>query len=356
MALPIINLSIVPIFPSRVVEDGPIVITKAGATYTFAWDPTRFGINPTPPDPSLIQVVGYNTGDGISERYPLSAIQSGFQITASQIGDSTASGRGVLTGTAADGRTALGLGDVATLNAGSGLTSSAGNLILANSGVSAGSYPNANITVSADGRITAATSGSGAGDVVGPASATDNAAVRFDTTTGKLTQNSALLIADTTGALSRSGGGGIAVQGTNASGNATAGDVGEVIQAILGSGSAIVLTSNSVSNVTSISLTAGDWDIQGQVAFSFAGTTTYSQALSWLSTTSATIPAADSLSAPFSRVNVPSHAPGSIDMPIPTGTGRISLGSTTTLYLSCRATFATAGLNAYGFIWARRAR
>lgn len=37
------------------------------------------------------------------------------------------------------------------------------------------------------------------GDVVGPASATDNAVARFDGTTGKLVQNSAVTIADTTG-------------------------------------------------------------------------------------------------------------------------------------------------------------
>jgi hypothetical protein len=40
---------------------------------------------------------------------------------------------------------------------------------------------------------------SATGDVVGPASATDNAVVRFDGTTGKLIQNSAVTIADTTG-------------------------------------------------------------------------------------------------------------------------------------------------------------
>lgn len=38
---------------------------------------------------------------------------------------------------------------------------------------------------------------SGTGDVVGPASATDNAIARFDTTTGKLIQNSGVLITDT---------------------------------------------------------------------------------------------------------------------------------------------------------------
>lgn len=39
------------------------------------------------------------------------------------------------------------------------------------------------------------------GDVVGPASATDNAVARFDNTTGKLIQNSVVTIADTTGNL-----------------------------------------------------------------------------------------------------------------------------------------------------------
>lgn len=45
----------------------------------------------------------------------------------------------------------------------------------------------------------ASTGGSGSGDVVGPASATDNAVARFDTTTGKLIQNSVVTIADSTG-------------------------------------------------------------------------------------------------------------------------------------------------------------
>lgn len=40
---------------------------------------------------------------------------------------------------------------------------------------------------------------SGGGDVSGPASATDNAIARFDGTTGKIVQNSAVTIADTTG-------------------------------------------------------------------------------------------------------------------------------------------------------------
>jgi hypothetical protein len=52
---------------------------------------------------------------------------------------------------------------------------------------------------SSDGIVTIASTASGTGDVVGPASATDNAIVRFDGTTGKLVQNSAVTIADTSG-------------------------------------------------------------------------------------------------------------------------------------------------------------
>jgi len=55
--------------------------------------------------------------------------------------------------------------------------------------------------LSYDGTTLSAT-GSGTGDVVGPASATDNAIARYDTTTGKLIQNSVVLIADTTGVIS----------------------------------------------------------------------------------------------------------------------------------------------------------
>lgn len=53
--------------------------------------------------------------------------------------------------------------------------------------------------IDANGKITIT---AGTGDVVGPASATDNAAVRFNLTTGKLVQDSTVIIADTTGNIS----------------------------------------------------------------------------------------------------------------------------------------------------------
>jgi hypothetical protein len=71
------------------------------------------------------------------------------------------------------------------------ITNSAPDQIVALTGAGtttvSGTYPNFTIT-SADSKV---------GDVVGPASATDNAIARYDTTTGKLIQNSLVIVDDT---------------------------------------------------------------------------------------------------------------------------------------------------------------
>lgn len=76
--------------------------------------------------------------------------------------------------------------------------------LTAGTGIStSGTYPNFTITNTAP---------SLGGDVVGPASATDNAIARYDTTTGKLIQNSVVTISDSG---DMSGAGSLAFDGTN---------------------------------------------------------------------------------------------------------------------------------------------
>lgn len=144
--------------------------------------------------------------------------------------------------------------------------------------------------------------------------------------------------------------------GTTTNDNAASGSVGEVISSIVSSAGAIALTSNTITNISSIVLTAGDWDISGQISFQVSSTTSLTQLRGWLSTSALTLPTSASISVPQVMDSYNFTASGTQTFTMPIGTGRISLSSPATLYLDARAIFTISTLSSYGWLFARRMR
>jgi hypothetical protein len=140
------------------------------------------------------------------------------------------------------------------------------------------------------------------------------------------------------------------IPGTTTNDNAAAGKVGEVITANVVVGSAIPLTTATAANVTSISLTAGDWELSGCVGFTQGATTTVSIMFGGVSATSATLAGLGTYWQAGSGIT----AAGDLISSFPTN--RVSLAGTTTIFLVARGDFATNTLSAYGLIRGRRVR
>jgi hypothetical protein len=88
--------------------------------------------------------------------------------------------------------------------------------------------------------------------------------------------------------LSGKGTGGVVVQGATNGANVAAGYKGETTEANLAGASATSLVTSTAKNVTSISLTAGNWIITGNAVIQSSVAST--QQLVWVSATSATLP------------------------------------------------------------------
>lgn len=143
------------------------------------------------------------------------------------------------------------------------------------------------------------------------------------------------------------------IVGVTTNSNAATGSVGEYVVANVAVASAVSLTTDMAANVTSISLTAGDWDVRGQIGFTPAATTTTTQFIAALSRTTAALPADASDDTQSETIsNEPSTANQSNVLPL--ATARMSLSGTTIVYLVARSTFGISTNKAYGWISARR--
>lgn len=140
------------------------------------------------------------------------------------------------------------------------------------------------------------------------------------------------------------------IVGTTTNDSANAGSLGEY-QSATTAGAGI--TSGVMYNATSISLTAGDWDVSGTCLFNAASTTVPTGLACGISTTSATLVVGGgtaqttSLQTTFSASTI-----NYMSTPVV----RISIASTTTVYLVGQASFTTSTMTSSGVVRARRVR
>ena len=146
--------------------------------------------------------------------------------------------------------------------------------------------------------------------------------------------------------------------GTTTNNNADAGSVGEVISSSVAVGSAVSLTNavnaTSGKTITSISLTAGDWDVFGSVGINMAATTNFTAIAGGISTTNDTLNSLyeEETRFAFGAAGVVPNNVISFVFP----STRVSIASTTTYYLIGYASFTVSTATAFGRITARRMR
>lgn len=141
--------------------------------------------------------------------------------------------------------------------------------------------------------------------------------------------------------------GAVALRGTTTNDSAAAGFVGEYISAVA---SGVSLTNNTYVNITSISLTVGDWDVTGCIETDSTTVTRIIGAISAFSgNTTTDHVVGDNVLNGF----LPTSAYTSgISIPC----WRVSITSTTTIYLKSRASFASGAATSTGRLSARRIR
>jgi hypothetical protein len=117
------------------------------------------------------------------------------------------------------------------------------------------------------------------------------------------------------------------------------------------------LANTTVADVTGLSLTAGDWDVWGEIVWTLGSTTTWTKLESSISQTTATLatPGTDRGTSYNLQAQISAAATNGTSTSILTQT-YVNVSSTTTIFMPVKATFAISTANAAGFIMARRRR
>ncbi len=146
------------------------------------------------------------------------------------------------------------------------------------------------------------------------------------------------------------------IPGTTTNDNATAGNIGEYVEVKVTGGSAISLTSGTITNVASIALGPGDWDVCAHISINPpSNANTLNVVSAGISTTSATLPARGLSGCFVTYLGIAQSTLPNLDYDV--GMIRQSLNGSTTIYLVVQITQnAGSGVTAFGEIRARRVR
>lgn len=143
-----------------------------------------------------------------------------------------------------------------------------------------------------------------------------------------------------------------AITGITDGSNAGAGIIGEIITSSISQGSAVSLTTTAIANITSITLTAGDWDVHANAMFG-GGAITGVQFQGFIGTVTGNDATGRDL-AKNTCYAMPPLAGSDSGCTLPVY--RVNISTTTTYYLKANATFTIGSAIAYGTIEARRIR
>lgn len=144
------------------------------------------------------------------------------------------------------------------------------------------------------------------------------------------------------------------IPGDTSGASASSPNVGQLISSNIPLGSAVAATTATAINITSITITPGDWDCWGNVASSLAGTTVPTLFVGAISTGSATLPTAPN-SGSYFQISGVTFAAGSNEL-FPVGRIRIATSGTVIVYLVGRLDFTTSTASLYGYLGCSRAR
>jgi hypothetical protein len=132
----------------------------------------------------------------------------------------------------------------------------------------------------------------------------------------------------------------------------TAGNVGQCLSSNVPSGSPVSLTTATPANITSLSLTAGNWIVSGNVCLAPGTGLTSTFNMAWLSQTSATLPTTPNAGGEVIQNAAIVQSNGTFC--IPAGTTFVTLSSSATMYLSTLSNFSGGTMSAYGYVFAIR--